>query len=130
MIVPNYRVDATAAQAPLRRSRRRRHPDSPRPDREAERINRELPAGYCAVRHWGRWDLIRDIPRSEGRLATGQIIASGIRNRWEVFRLARRHSKGRAMPHVYSAGYWADIERGRSALWMRFVDFLRFPYIP
>lgn len=34
------------------------------------------------------------------------------------------------MPYVYSAGYWADLERGRPEWWMRFVDFLRFPYVP
>ena len=130
MTIPNYRSDFTAAQAPLRQSRRRRHPDSPRPDREAERINRELPAGYRALRRWGRWDLLKDIPRPDGGVQSVQIIRTGIKNRWEVFRLVRRHSKGRPMPYVYSVGYWLDIERGKSALWMRFVDFLRFPYVP
>ena len=130
MTIPNYRVDVAAAQAPLRPSRRRRHPDSPRPDREADSINRELPAGYRVVRRWGRWDLFHDLHRPCGKLQNIDVVRSGIKSRREVFRLARRHHKGRPLPYVYSAGYWLDIERGKSAMLIRFVDFLRFPYIP
>ena len=131
MTIRHYSPDFTAAEAPRRDRRRRRSPyDSPRRDREAELINRELPAGFRATRRWGRWDLLKDIPRPDGRVQTVQTIRTGIKNRLEIFRLARRHSKGLPMPYVHSAGYWADLERGRPEWWMQFVDFLRFPYVP
>ena len=34
------------------------------------------------------------------------------------------------MPYVYSAGYWRDIGDGKSEWWIRFKDFLRYPYFP
>lgn len=102
----------------------------PRRDSEEELINRQLPEGYWVFRHWGRWDLLKHKPPAEDGSQASEIIRTGIRNRWEVFRLARRHSKGLPMPYVYSPGYWKDIERGRSERWMRFIDFLRYPHLP
>ena len=101
---------------------------SRRRDWEAELIRQHLPDGYFAHRHWGRWDLIKLDPPSIDGLQTETIIRSGIKTRWEVYRLARRHSRGLPMPYVYSAGYWRDIERGKSEWWMRLVDFVRYPH--
>lgn len=99
-------------------------------DREQESINRQLPDGYWVFRHWGRWDLLKCDSLTEDGLQTSQFICTGIKNRREIFRLARRHSKGLSMPYVYSSGYWKDIEQGKPEWWIRLIDFLRHPYFP
>ena len=79
----------------------------PRRDSEEELINRQIPEGYWVFRHWGRWYLLKHNPPADDGSQASEIIRTGIRNRWEVFRLARSHSKGLPMPYVELGGILA-----------------------
>lgn len=87
-------------------------------DFDEDWLNKHLPDGYWAFRHWGRFDLLKTLP--DGSSVT---VRTGVPTRWQALRLAMCADRGQWLPYRFSAGYWQDIKHERS-MWRARLGYL------